>query len=305
MQPGPMPKSTLHLRQLEALKAVCEHGSLTRAAQALDITQPAVSRLLSDLTSELGFRLLDRKDGRMVPTQEAKFLLPDIARVLEMMAQIAETGRDITQRKAGHLRVACLPGFAVSHMPSLVAEFLATHPGVTMTIEPDRPERILEWMLGEQYDCGITDDFAGHPAIEARTLDIRSVCIFPEGHRLEAKQAVRASDLGEEKMIHPRRDSAYFRALNEAFAEAGVALQSLVELRQFTGACELVRRGQGVSVVSELDARNYAGRGLSYRPFLPQLPHRLSLVRPVHQHPSMLTLEFLEAFEESLADLRC
>jgi DNA-binding transcriptional LysR family regulator len=85
----------------------------------------------------------------------------------------------------------------------------------------------------------------------------------------------------------------------------GVAMQSLVELRQFTGACELVRLGLGVSVVSELDAQSYAGRGLGFRPFVPQVPHRLSLLRPVHHHPSMLTLEFLEAFEQSLAPLRC
>ena len=78
-------KTRLRLRQLEALKSVADHGTMTRAAHSLKISQPAVSRLLADLSNELGFTLLDRKDGRLVPTQEARYILPDISRVLEMM----------------------------------------------------------------------------------------------------------------------------------------------------------------------------------------------------------------------------
>ena len=92
----------LRLRQLEALKAVVEHGSMTRGAQDLGISQPAVSRLLSDLSTELGFQILDRQSGRMVPTQEARLLLPDIRRVLDTMSHIVELSRDVTRRKAGH-----------------------------------------------------------------------------------------------------------------------------------------------------------------------------------------------------------
>jgi DNA-binding transcriptional LysR family regulator len=73
------------LRQLEALNTVAEHGSMTRAAAELGISQPAVSRLISDLSTEMGFQLFDRREGRLVPTQEARFLLPDIRRMLEMM----------------------------------------------------------------------------------------------------------------------------------------------------------------------------------------------------------------------------
>lgn len=297
-------KSPLRLRQLEALFAVAEHGSMTRAAQELGITQPAVSRLLSDLSDVMGFQLLDRRDGRLVPTQEARFLLPDIRRILEMMSQLSEVSRDITEKKAGHIRIACLPGFATSHLPGVVAEFLNERPGVSITIEPDRPERILEWMIGEQYDFGITDGFEGHPAVESEQIEIRSVCVFPAGHRLSGLETISPADLQHEKIIHTRRDSQYFRGLEEAFLSARVQITSLVESRQFTAACELVCRGIGVSVVSELDAAKYMGQGLDFRPFEPQVPHRLSLVRPILKHPSMITLEFIDQFVASLAPFR-
>jgi len=275
---------------------------MTKASQALDISQPAVSRLLADLTESLGFQVLERHEGRLVPTQEARFLLPDIKRSLELVERISDAGRSITQRKAGELRIACLPGFAVSYLPAFLAKFLHDRPDVTLTLEPDRPERILEWMVGAQFDVGITDTdgFEGHPALESTRIDIRSVCIFPETSPLARRSVIRPRDLIGQKLIHARRESDYFRQLQAAFDQDGVPIETFIEVRQFTTACEFVRLGAGVSVISELDAMQYAGRGVAFRSFAPAFPHRLSLVRPIHKAPSLIALEFIEEFFASL-----
>ncbi|MEP3345650.1 MAG: LysR family transcriptional regulator [Litoreibacter sp.] len=295
-------RSKPRIRQLEALKSVADFGSMTRAAKSLSISQPAVSRLISDLSEELGFSLLERKDGQLVATQEARYILPDIGRVLEMMDHISDTSHNLTTRTAGHLRVACLPGFATSHLPAVVSSFLEARPNVTLTIEPDRPERILEWIIGEQYDFGITDSFAGHPAIDSTTVNIRTVCIFPHGHRFAELKEVTVEDLDNERLIHTRRDSKFYQTLTDLFQKSSVTPKPVVEARQFTAACELVALGVGVSVISELDAKSYASR-LDFRPFAADAPHQLSLVRPIHTMPSMITLDFMKAFEESLASL--
>ena len=294
-------------RQLEALLAVIEHGTMTRASQALEISQPAVSRLIADLTESLGFALLERREGRLVPTQEARFLMPDIKRSLDLLGRISDTGRNITQRKAGELRIACLPGFAVSHLPGFIASFLTQRPGVTIKLEPDRPERILEWMVGAQFDVGITDTdgFEGHPAVESTRIDMRTVCIFPEDSPLARLSIIRPRDLANSKLIHARRESAYFGLLQDAFKADGQTIRTFIEARQFTTACEIVRAGVGVAVISELDAAQYVGRGLGFRPFRPVIPHRLSLVRPIHKPPSMIALEFIEEFSASLRAFEC
>ena len=110
-------RKPLRLRQLEALMAVIVNGSMTAAAADLGISQPAISRLLSDLAKEFDFQLFDRREGQLVPSQEVRLLEPDIRRVLELMRQISDVSADITKRKAGHIRIACLPGFATSHLP--------------------------------------------------------------------------------------------------------------------------------------------------------------------------------------------
>jgi DNA-binding transcriptional LysR family regulator len=284
--------------------AVVQHSSVTRAAKELGISQPAVSRLLSDLGQTLGFTLFNRRDGRLVPTQEVQFLQSDIQRVLDLMGQIDDVSQSITQRKAGHIRIACLPGFATSHLPNVIAKFLKNRPGVSFTIEPDRPERILEWMIDEQFDFGITDGFRGHSAVHSRDIDVRTVCIFPTGHRLQNCTHISPPDLAGEKIIHTRRDSDFFRSLSNAFLDTNTPLETLVETRQFTAACELVSLGVGVAVVSELDAVKFADQHILMRPFLPKIAHRLSLVRPTLKRPSAVTLEFIDAFAASLSPFR-
>lgn len=293
-------RGTPRIRQLEALMAVIGNGSVTAAAAELGISQPATSRLLSDLGKEFDFQLFDKRDGQFVPSQEVRLIEPDIRRVLELMRQISDVSADITNRKVGHIRIACLPGFATSHLPQVVAEFLKNRPGVSLTIEPDRPERILEWMITEQYDFGITDGFFGHPAVDCQDVNIRTVCVFPTGHRLEGLTEVSPKDIASESIIHTRKDSDFYIQLARRFQDAHVELTSHIEVRQFTAACELVCNGVGVSVVSALDAEKYIGQGLSFRPFTPELPHALSLVRPIHKTPSLITLEFIEHFNQSL-----
>ncbi len=288
------------IRQLEAFRAVAETGSMTKAAAALGISQPAVSRLLADFSRAVGVELFTRKQGGMQPTSESRYLLTEIRRVLDGLDHLDDLRRDLTERKAGHIRIACLPGFATTHLPKMLVEFLADRPGVTVTLEPDRPERILEWIIGEQYDCGITDGFAGHPATESSDLLIRTACILPPGHALAAKDRITPLDLADEKMIHTRRDSRFFQRLSRAFSNYGVEMTSWIEVRQFSAACLMVAEGTGAAVVSALDAEQYRDRGLVIRPFVPPIHHRLSILRPATGSRSPIVVDFIDAFTRSL-----
>lgn len=239
----------------------------------------------------------------MVLSQEARYLLPEIRRILESIDHISQMGVDLPHAMAGHLRIACLPGFAISHLPGVVAEFTAERPNVTVTIEPDRPNRILEWILAEQYDFGIADGFKGHPAIESKALEMPSVCVFPKGHPFKDLKQVTPWDLQTERLIHDKFESEYYRDVRDAFLKVGAKMRPCIETRQFTCACELVCLGAGVSIVSLLDAKTYESRGLEYRPFVPNIPYRFTILQPTHRPPSLITLEFMELFVSKLAHL--
>ncbi|MEX0280657.1 MAG: LysR substrate-binding domain-containing protein [Arenibacterium sp.] len=291
-------------RQLEAFRAVAETGSITRAAGRLGISQPATSRLLADFSKAIDIDLFNRRGGNLFPTSEAKYMLAETNRVFEGLNNLEDLRQNLKRRTTGYLRIACLPGFATSHLPGVLARFLQERPGVTVTLEPDRPERILEWIIGEQYDCGITDGFAGHQAIKSTDILIRSVCILPKGHHLEQNSEITPRDLRNEKLIHSRRDSPFFRRLSDAFEAYEEQMISWVEVRQFTTACTIVAQGHGVSIVSALDAEQYRDQGLVIRPFLPSVPHRLSLLSPIRGSQSPVATDFLETFAQSLSPFR-
>ncbi len=288
------------LRQLEAFQAIAHTGSVTRAAKILGISQPAASRLLSDFSKSVAVDLFVRKDGMLVPTSEARYLLSEVGRVFENLNHLEELTRDLTERTAGHLRIACLPGFANTLLPELLAGFLRHRPSVRLTLEPDRPERILEWIIGQQYDCGITDEFATHPAVENINVPIRTVCVLHKDDPLAHRDSVSPSDLRDHKLIHTRRDSPFYRKLSNAFAEYGVEMNSWIEVRQFSTACIIINQGQGASIVSALDAEAFRDQNVAIVPFRPDIHHRLSILQPAAGSRSLLALDFIDAFLQGL-----
>lgn len=289
------------LRQLEAFRAIAKTGSITRAAADLGISQPATSRLLSDFSKTVEFPLFQREGGSLIPTAEAEYMLAEITRVFEGLNHLEDLRHNLKRHASGHLRIACLPGFATSHLPKVLTEYLKDRPELTVTLEPDRPERILEWIIGQQYDCGITDGFSGHPATESTDIAIRTVCILPKGHPLAGNSVLTPKDLRDEKLIHSRRDSPFFRDLERAFSDYGEQMNSWIEVRQFTAACTIVSHGHGASIVSALDADGFRGKGIEICQFKPQIVHRLSLLRPITGSASPLVLDFLRHFSDSLA----
>ena len=288
------------LRQLEAFRSVAETGSITKAAKQLGVSQPAVSRLVSDFSGSIGSELFKRRRGSLEPTSDSRYLLAEVRRIIDSLDHLEDLRRDLTERTAGHIRIACLPGFATSHLPGVLVRFLKDRPGVTVSLEPDRPERIMEWIIGEQYDCGITDGFSGHPATIGQDLYVKSACILPKGHPLAEKETITPSDLVDERLIHTRRDSRFFQDLARAFGENGIEINSLVEVRQFTAACTMVSEGMGASVVSALDAEAFRSKGIVIRPFTPHIFHRLSILQLASGPSSPVVLDFVDAFIESL-----
>lgn len=291
---------TLPLRQLEAFHAIVVYGNMTKAANSLKISQPAVSRLVASLEETLGFSLFQRLSGRLRATPEARVIFDEVEKALANLNHISRLTENIQDKKVGHLRVACLPGFATSLLPRVLARFLKERPGLTLTLEPRAPERIQQWISAQQFDVGLSEAFEENPAIESETILIRTVCVAPKGHPLAKKKVVTAKDLDGLPMIHASHDHAIYKALRQAFNAVGAEFKGVVEARQFAPACIMVAEGYGVSVLSEIDAREYEGEGLVIRPFKPTIPFHINILYPAYMPRSIATLEFVEAFKKKL-----
>src|SRR5689334_11897617 len=121
-------RSMLNPRQIEAFRAVIVMGSVTGASRALNVTQPAVTRLIQDLQRSLGLPLFVRRGSRLVPTEEALALYREVERQFVGLDRIARAARDLKEGRAGTLRIAALPAFSVGFMPRAVGEFMVERP---------------------------------------------------------------------------------------------------------------------------------------------------------------------------------
>ena len=275
-------------------------GSVTQAAQLLEVSQPAVSRLIAHLEQDLKFALFKRNRGRLHPTPEARYLYGEVERAMADLDRISQIAEDIRNKKTGHLRVACLPGFATSLLPRVVGKFLGQRPGLTLAFQPRSNERIREWIAAQQFDVGIGSDFDGHPAIEHENVFVRCVCVLPPSHPLAQKDLITPEDLDDLPFIAMNRDHAHFHHLRSAFDAAGASFNVRVETRQFAPACIMAAEGVGVSVVSEIDAAEYRSSGIVIRPFRPEISFALSILYPADRPRSLALTEFISAFKASL-----
>ena len=294
----------MRYRQLEAFRAVMLAGSVTQAAEMLSVSQPAVSRLIACLELDIGFPLFRRRRGRLQPTPEAQFLLGEVERAIANLDHVAQVAEDIRNRRTGHLRIACLPGFATSLLPRVIARFLKQRPETTISFQPRANQRVQEWIMAQQFDVGLAEIPPEHPAIESESLYVRCVCVLPEDHPLAPRAAITAADLDDVPLVSLNRDHSHTRNLREAFERAGARFNMRVETRQFAPACIMVAEGVGAAIVSPIDAAEYAGRGLVIRPFEPAIAFGLGILYPAYRPRSLILSEFVELFQASLEPFR-
>ena len=151
----------------------------------------------------------------------------------------------------------------------MLARFLEQRPNVEVTPEPVRPERILDRIMSGECELGLTADFAGHAAVDAARVEMRTVCILPPGHLAEDRAEVVPADLRPARLIQTRIDDPFYADVMAAFEQCGVKPAGRVETRQFGTACKLVAKGLGVSVAVGSTPPNSPGPGSSRGPSFP------------------------------------
>ena len=113
-------------RKIEAFNAHITMGTTIKAAQLLGISQPAVSRLISQLESEIRLKLFDRESGRMRPTPEGRAFHQGVDRAFLSLRKLELIAQDIRTHALGHLKIAALPSLGFSFIPDVVARFSKT-----------------------------------------------------------------------------------------------------------------------------------------------------------------------------------
>ncbi|WP_442487415.1 LysR substrate-binding domain-containing protein [Halomonas litopenaei] len=294
----------INLRQVEAFRAVMVQKTITRAAQTLFVSQPAVSRLIADLERRVGFSLFKRHKGRLIPTPEALALYEEVERAFVGLDKITDSAREIREFRTGRLFLSCMPALALSLLPQLVNEFSSRHPGITVSLQAHSSQRVLEWVATQQCDAGLIGMSIEDPAVSLVPLVNKPLrLVMPPSHRLAAKTEIHVHDLEGEPFVSLGQVQDVRPIIDKVFQDAQVRRHMRIETQLSSVACELVLSGAGVSLIDPATAKSYDHRGLVSRPFLPEIPFQYSAVLPAFRPVSRLVEEFLGEVQRRLESL--
>jgi aminoethylphosphonate catabolism LysR family transcriptional regulator len=237
----------MDLRPLEAFVLVLREGGVTRAAERLGLTQPAVSARLRALEEEVGRPLVVRRGSRLHPTPAGEELLRRAEPLLAMADDIRSWIRDAGRLRAGRLRLGADGPFGV--MP-LVAAFRARYPRVTIEMRIGNTARVATELREGVTDAAVLMLDHVPDELAAVVLSEDRLCaLLPAGHRLEATGLVPLARLVEEPLILREPGSATRATLERALRAAGLAAEPVLELGSREAVREAVAAGLGVGVV--------------------------------------------------------
>ena len=298
----------LQIRDLENFVALAEHSSVTRAAEAIGLSQPALSVALRRLETTFETQLFIRHRGQGIAlTPEGRVLLAEARAVLERADELQATMSNAGSEQAGLVVLGSLVTLAPIVVPSLVRRFMAANPGMAVEIHTGSQDQLLGWLRSGTIHVALTYDIELDDGVEfERIVDTIPHAMLPAGHRLADRRSVTLAELQDEPyiLLDLPLSKDYFSSL---FRAGEVALRPARRHTDLSLVRAMVGNGFGYSLVNLLPASDVAldGSEVAYVPLTtPLRPIGIGLVGRRADSPPRSVTTFIQFVRESLDLLR-
>lgn len=293
-----MPRS-INLRQIEVFKAVIELGTVSHAAEALNISQPAASKLLMQLESDNGLKLFDRRKGRLVPTPQSLHLFEEVERIFAGVRQVESAIAFIKREDLGRLVVGLPPGLAGTFIQRTISGFLDSNPNVYCLIQSRRSRWLIEDVLTRQVDVSISPTPIDNPNFIVNSIaKLPLVCIMPIGHPLAEQSVIRPDHLNDMPFVAFDLESYTGQRVAKVLEQHDVSPKIVITADAVSSVSEFVAGGQGVSLVYPLFIAGMEDRVVA-RPFQAEASMNQYLCYSRDARNISLILEFAKHAEET------
>lgn len=251
----------MDILKLRSFVMVARLGHLTRAAEKLFLTQPAVTAHIKAIEQEIGLALFDRAPGKITLTRSGEILLAEAEHVLTVFEGFSSKARQIKGEIAGNLLIASIDDADFTRLGSLLASLRDALPLLQAKTRLVLADDVLDGLVNGTFDAGFYIGTVEHPelaALRLRTLTYRTVAPVAFAGRIAGAGW---RDVAALPWIAAPRRSHVARLLRELFAQQGVVPNEAVECEQLPSMLDLVRSGLGLGLVREELALDAAERG--------------------------------------------
>lgn len=287
------------LRHIRYLKAVADHGSFTRAAQALHVSQPALSQQIKELEERLGAQLLDRSGRQIQPTDLGRAYLERARRALDELEEGARAIRDVEDLSAGSLRLGITPTVAAYLIGPLSQRFRASYPGIALSIHVASHEEIEPALIDDRLDLGIGFGDLSPEDIEVIPLHMEHLALITNSRRSSMRKTViSAAEAASLPLALLDSSFSIRRTVEHYFRHEGLKPNIAVEANSIPALIELVRLTDLATILPE----NVGGSGLRTVRIKPAFePRRAALLRRRNAYCSAAARAFIETTRQVAA----
>lgn len=216
----------LKLKQLRLLVAIAEHASILRAAQSLNISQPAATKLLQDLEAYFGVQLFDRTNRGAVPTDYGAALVRHGRLILAQVSHAAQELDDLAEGKGGRVVVGTLLAASSRLLPAAIARLRSARPMVSIAVREGTNDRLIPALQDGELDLviGRLPEYRYREELVQEALYEEPVCIVAQaGHPLAGRRKLTLKDLSRCDWILPPPETTLRRQVDKEFLDAGLA----------------------------------------------------------------------------------
>jgi DNA-binding transcriptional LysR family regulator len=288
-------------------RLVVTTGSLSSAAERMNLSAAAASRLIGLLESETRLRLFNRSRRRLMLTPQGEHFYRETEHILAGFDEIPRIVGDIRSRAQSQLRLVTGPRVGQGLVSPALALFRRSHPDVRVSVDMQSRFGIDDTVGTRLYDVGIISLPVSHPHVEIENhplFRVRVEAMLPQGHRLAAKASLSADDLDGEPLIGLWQGQRWRSQVDDFFGAGGVRPNYVVETRSSLMACQLARDGVGVAMLDRVCAQAVDLRGLVMRPLAPERWILFGYVHQARQPLGANAAAFLDCMRQVLERLR-
>jgi DNA-binding transcriptional LysR family regulator len=251
----------VEIGQVEAFLAVGTFGGFRRAADALRVTQPAISARIKALEESLGVALFERGRTGLALSPAGRALRPHAEQLLHAVALARQAVHDLRPASGGALTIAAALSICTYVLPDVLKRFQAAHPKTLITVRSGHSKEVLEMVLAGEAELGLARSLH-HPEVETVSLrDDPLILVATPAAPMARARAVRLEEVAAQPLILFDRGSSDWTLSHGLFRRAGLVPNVVLEVESIEAAKRMVERGIGLAflpllaVVSEIRRR--------------------------------------------------
>ena len=294
----------MRYRHIEVFYSVFIHGSVTKAAQDLNVTQPSISKILSQSESDLGIKLFERLNKKMIPTQEAKILFPYVQKIHNNLSNFKKVSSNLVEKPQGDLNIAATHALGIDYLPEAISKFSVLNSKATFETVTLHYDEIIKQVLELKVDVGIVydpvpnNDLINQPIINGKFVVIAPQSFFPN------KTLVNIDDIKTQPFIKitdkvgPRGPLG--SKLEEYLLKNSINLNPTFNTETYQVALALVSKGMGITITDKISAESSSHPNIKILDLKPDLEFSLEIVYSKSNPLSLINksfISFLSNFE--------